>query len=85
MAQKSRIEAEVFFKRKGEEAAGQFQRPHVAVFEDGLGAIAGAHAQKRQVAAPRKSLEVATGVGNPIHFMKGVGKVRHARHGSGHD
>ena len=36
VAQKRRIVAQVFFQSKGEKAARQLQRPHVAVFSDGL-------------------------------------------------
>jgi hypothetical protein len=47
VAQKGRVEAQIFFQGEGEKAARQLQRPHVAVFENGLGAVAGAHAQER--------------------------------------
>jgi hypothetical protein len=44
VAEKGGIEAEVLFEGEGEEAAGQLKGPDVAVFEDGLGAVAGADA-----------------------------------------
>ena len=80
VAQKRRIEAQIFFESKGKKAARQLQRPHVAVFDEGLGAVAGAHAQKGQIAPPRKGLKVAAGVRDPVHFVERVGKVGHARH-----
>ncbi len=48
VAQKRGVEAEIFFESEGEKAAGQFEGPDVAVFDDGLGAIAGAHAEERE-------------------------------------
>jgi hypothetical protein len=43
---------------------------------NGLGAVAGADAEKGQIAPPRESLKVAAGVGHPVHFMEGVGESR---------
>ena len=39
VAQKCRIEAQIFFQGKREKAARQLQRPHVAVFDEGLRAV----------------------------------------------
>jgi hypothetical protein len=77
VAQKRGVEAQVFFQSKGEKAARQLQRPDITVFGEGLGAVAGADAQKRKIPPPRKGLEVAAGVGYSIDFMKGVRKVGH--------
>ena len=41
---KRRIEAQVLFQGKRKKAARQLQRPHVAVFDEGLGAVSGANA-----------------------------------------
>ncbi len=79
VAQKCGIVAEIFFKGEGEEAAGQLQRPDVAFFEEGLGAVSGADAEKGQVAAAREGFKVAAGVGYAVHFVEGVGEVGHAR------
>ncbi len=49
-----------------------------------LGAVAGAHAEKGKIAPPREGLKVAAGMGDSVHFVEGVGKVRDARHWSGH-
>ena len=78
VAQKRGIEAQVFFQGKGKKAARQLQGPHVAVFDDGLGAVSGADAEKGQIAPPRKGLEMAAGVRHPVHLVEGVGKVGHA-------
>ncbi len=78
VAQKCGIEAEIFFERKGERAARQFQGPHIAVFDESLGAVAGADAKKGQVAPAREGFKVAAGVRDPVHFVEGVGKVGYA-------
>src|ERR1035438_1436391 len=85
MAQKGRIEAQVFFQGKGEKAARQLQGPYTAVLENGLRAVSGANAEKRQIAPPGKRLKMAAGMRNPIHLMEGVGEVRHARHLYAHE
>jgi hypothetical protein len=72
VAQKRRIEAEVFFKSNGEEAARQLEGPHAALFRDGLGAVPGADAKEREIAPAREGLKLAAGVRDAIHFVKGV-------------
>ncbi len=83
MAKENRIEAQIFFEHEREKAARQLQRPHVALFDDGLRAVARAHAEKGKIAPPRKALKVAAGVGDPVDFVKRIGKVRDARNRSG--
>ena len=79
VAQKRGIEAQVFFEREGEKAARQLERPHVAVFDECLSAVAGAHAKKGKIAPAREGLKVAAGVGDPVHFVERVGKVGDTR------
>ena len=64
---------------KGEKAAWQLEGPDVAFFKEGLRAVAGADAEEGKIAAAGEGLEVATGVGNPVDFMEGVGKVGYPR------
>ena len=75
VAEKGGVEAEVFFEGEGQEAAGQFKGPDVAVFEDGLRAVAGADAEEGQVAAARKGFKMAAAVGYPVDLVERVGKV----------
>ena len=80
VSQECRIEAKVFLQRKGEKATRQLKRPDVAFFQNGLCPVARSNAEKRQIAPPRESLKVAAGMRNPVHLVKRVGKVSHARH-----
>jgi hypothetical protein len=80
VAQKPGIEAQIFLEREGQEPARQLQRPDVSLFPIGLGLIAAAHAQKGQIPPPRKRLKVAAGMRYTVDLMKGVRKIRHARH-----
>jgi hypothetical protein len=75
----NRIEAQIFFKHERKKAARQLQRPYVALFRDCLSAVACAYTEKRKIAPPRKALKMAAGVGDPVDFVKRVGKVRDAR------
>ncbi len=73
-----------FSRGEGKKAARQLKGPDVAVFDQGLGAVSGAHAKKGKIAPARKGLKVAAGVGNPVDLVERVGKVRDARRGSEH-
>src|ERR1700677_160124 len=79
VAQKPRIEAQVFLESKGEKAARQLQGSHIAVFQHGLVAVAGAHAEKGQIAAACEGLEVTAGVGHSVYFVEGIGEIGYAR------
>jgi len=79
VAQKCGIEAQVLFKRKRIRPTRQLQRPNAAVLHQGRRAVAGAHAQKGQIPAPRKGFKMPAGVRNPVHLVKRVGKIGHAR------
>jgi hypothetical protein len=68
--QKNGVEAQIFFKSKGEEAARQLKRPDVAVFDEGLGAVSCADTEKGQIAPPGKGLEVAARVGYAVDLVK---------------
>ncbi len=84
VAQKRRIEAQIFLKREGEKASRQLECPDVAVFDQSPGPITRAHAKERKIAPPREGLKVAAGVGDSVDFVEGVGKVRDAGRGSEH-
>src|SRR5580693_9111112 len=49
VAKENRIEAQIFFKDERKKAARQLQRPDVALFNDGLRAVACAHAEEREI------------------------------------
>ncbi len=73
------IEAEILFEGEGEKAARQLQRPHAAFFNESLWAVTGADTKEREIAAEGEGLKMTAGVGNPVDFMEGVGKVGHPR------
>jgi hypothetical protein len=78
MPRKCRIEAKIFFQSEGKDAARQFKRPDIAVFDESLTSIARADAEERQVFAAGKGFKMAAGVRNPVDFMEGVGEVRYS-------
>ena len=84
VAQKGGIVAKILFERERKSAARQFEGPDIAIFDESLGAIAGADTQKGQVAPAREGLKVAAGVGDSVHFVEGVGKVGNARRRRNH-
>ena len=47
----------------------------IAFFHEGLGSIAGPHAEKREIAAASKRLKVAAGVRYAVYFVKRIGKI----------
>src|SRR5580700_10288378 len=83
VAQEGGIEAQVFLEREGEKAARQLEGPHAAVFSDGAGTVAGAHAQKGKIATAGEGLKLAAGVRDPVDLVEGVREVGDA--GEGHE
>jgi hypothetical protein len=78
------VQAEVFFEGEGEKPAGQLEGPDRAILDDGRSAAAGADAEKGEAAAAGECLKMAAGVGDAVHFVERVGKIRHARWGVDH-
>src|SRR5579863_1944812 len=78
MARKCWIEAQVLIQSERKRAPRKLERPHIANFFQVLITLAGAHAEKRQVAPARKCLKMPAGVRHPIDLVKGIGKVRDA-------
>src|ERR1700694_1461033 len=61
VAQIRRIETQVFLQWEGEYSARQLKGPNVALFDKGLAALAGADAEKGQIAPPGEGLKMAAG------------------------
>jgi hypothetical protein len=70
------IEAQVLLNPKGESAARQFKAPDCFSVADGAVRRTGTHTEKWKAASASEGLEVATGVGDTIHLVEGIGKVR---------
>jgi hypothetical protein len=83
MSQKRWVESKIFFECEGEKAARQLKSPNCAIFNHGLGAIAGPHAEERKIAPARKSFKMAAGVRNTVYFMERIRKVGDPGNGSG--
>ena len=82
--EKRRIKAQILFENEGKRAPRQFEGPHAALLDQCRSAMAGAHAKKGKIAPSREVLKMAARMGDPIHFVKGVRKVRDARNRGGH-
>ena len=80
VAQKGGVEAKILFQGKGHKAARQLQRPYVSVFFEGIGAVAGTHAQEGQIVPPGERLKMAAGMRHSVDFVERVGEVGHTRH-----
>jgi hypothetical protein len=74
-----RIEAQILLEREREKTARQLERPHISLFDGGLGAIAGTHTEEGQVAAAGKRFKISAGMRHPVHFVERVGEVSNAR------
>ncbi|MGH9560259.1 MAG: hypothetical protein ACRD3S_02295, partial [Terracidiphilus sp.] len=59
--------------------------PDIAVFDEGLFTIAGADAEKGQIAAAGEGFEVAAGMSDTVHFVEGIGEVGDAGGGESGD
>jgi hypothetical protein len=77
------VVAKVFFEGEGKKAAGQLEGPDVALFDERLGAVTGADAEEREVAAAGKGLKVAAGVGDAVDLVKRVGEIGQAGEAGG--
>jgi hypothetical protein len=84
MTKESGIKAEIFFQRERKDAARKLKGPEIAFYDKVWRAAAGANAEKRQIAPPRKGLEMAAGVRNAINLVERVRKAGDAWRRSQH-
>jgi hypothetical protein len=79
MAEKTGIKAEIVVEPEGEESAAQLEGGQIAFGEEARFAIAGADAEKREIAAADEGFELAAGVGDTIDLVEGVREVGDSR------